>query len=473
MTIHTTRIKSRLTLLTSWAICALLVIVVGCSDRSTPTSPAPLDTPPVVAQPTGSSSTPILLSRQNHPEGWQRTLCLVCHQPGLLAYHNDLDEPQCLGCHGDNGTDPEYELCVVCHGTPPATGAHHTHIALTGYGLDCDSCHRDAGIAAADKHRDGTVQVSIDPVYGGSFADSRCSNTVCHGIGSPHWTNDNELDCTECHDAAGTVSIGPFSGQHASHAANKLNCDDCHPEAPATHYNGSLDEPDNITPDHGRYQDTTPGGYSPTGTSGTCSGMGVPCHGMTAQWTAGETCGACHPATNSNPPTSGSHPRHTSSSELNYPCSWCHAAFPERHPDFRVDVVFASNSQPGDGSYAAGECFNIYCHGGGAQPLPPAGGADPMPIWGGTVACGDCHGAPGAAQEFPPTGEHDFHVDLLGYSCDTCHAAYPSEHANGERTVQFGPSWPDAVFTRADQPNHGSCGSVSCHWDFPTARDWQ
>jgi len=102
-------------------------------------------------------------------QGWNRSDCLVCHQPGLMAHHQGLTEPQCQGCHGDNGTAPGYERCVVCHGVPrdrrsrPAPRARR--LAVT-----CDTCHAGAGIEHADRHRNGIAEVSLDPRFGGSYA---------------------------------------------------------------------------------------------------------------------------------------------------------------------------------------------------------------------------------------------------------------------------------------------------------------
>jgi len=401
-----------------------------------------------------------VLTSTSHAQGWGRTDCLVCHQPGLLAGHAGLQPEQCLGCHGDNGTQPGYRRCLVCHGNPPASAAHARHLALAGLGVGCDTCHQGAGIDGSSRHRDGTVEVVFAARFGGSWNGAGCSGVWCHGSGSPSWHQTGPLGCRECHDPAQPAAIGPRSGKHAVHVAlTGVTCATCHPAAPSTHFNGQLDNPSPIRPDGGSYHDDTPTGFNPSGSSGSCSGMSSPCHGLQARWTVGEACGACHGATRDAPPSSGSHVRHAAAGQLDFACTICHARYPADHIDGQVEVAIDATVVPGGGQYAGGRCADLYCHGGGPDPL--TGGTNTTPTWGqpATAVCGSCHGA--TASRPPSSGSHDAHASATGrgYPCTFCHPVYPRNHVDFHK---------DVVFSGVGLPGHGryvsgTCADVYCH----------
>ncbi|MFC2173913.1 CxxxxCH/CxxCH domain-containing protein, partial [Acidobacteriota bacterium] len=215
-----------------------IMLFVGCSERSTPTSDLPDPQPGGSDQPGG---TPVVLTETNHSQGWNRTACLACHQPGLISYHHELSRGECMGCHGDNGTQPGYRLCLDCHGNPPGAGAHTLHINLSNVNTGCDTCHLDAGIYRADRHRDGVVQVNLNQPFGGTFRDGTCSKVSCHGIGKPDWRQDKNLECLDCHDPDNSADNGPFSGKHVLHHSAGFDCGICHVRPPSTHHNASLE----------------------------------------------------------------------------------------------------------------------------------------------------------------------------------------------------------------------------------------
>ena len=92
-----------------------------------------------------------------------------------------------------------------------------------------------------------------------------------------------------------------------------------------------------------------------------------------------------------------------------------------------AEVVFTAGRSP-DGSFADGQCSNLYCHGDGRQNGAVAAGAPAM-------TCSGCHGAP------PGSGDHGDHG---GEGCIECHQdtagagetiADPARHIDGLRQV--------------------------------------
>lgn len=96
--------------------CGLgLVLVVGCGQDA---RPAAEDYGNLLESPAG-----LVLVAEEHPSGWSRADCFLCHLPDRLHRINrtgipdlDLDfvrsvvrnqgEASCAACHGDNGVAP-------------------------------------------------------------------------------------------------------------------------------------------------------------------------------------------------------------------------------------------------------------------------------------------------------------------------------------------------------------------------------
>ncbi len=434
--------------------------------------------------------------------------CHNCHQsPPSTHYNQKLDNPDNIKpdggayedqtpegynpdgssgvCYGMNSPchSPElrlewspYVACGSCHGAtadnPPKSGAHFKHASKDSLNYPCSTCHYGYDSGEGPEHMNGTVNVRIDPQYGGTFDGSTCSNVRCHGSGTPNWFKDKNLYCSDCHNFSPNYFNSAISGQHQTHFEEaKLICQACHKEPPSTHYNNKMDNPDNIIPDKGNYNDTTPNGYNPSGSSGTCSNMQSPCH-QTGDWNTSkeEACGSCHGVTPENPPTSGSHFKHASASERAYPCSTCHYGYSsgmgEEHYNGVVDVRFDPNSYAGPSAYYSDNtCYGVYCHGDG-QP-PTTGGFDTTPQWGdpSTEGCGSCHGA--SQQNPPASGKHHEHVGEMGFDCSLCHygagASDPSKMPDMKVEVNFDKSQlPDAYY------QNGTCFNV-CH----SPRKWK
>jgi predicted CxxxxCH...CXXCH cytochrome family protein len=107
------------------------------------------------------------------------------------------------------------------------------------------------------------------------------------------------------------------------------------------------------------------------------------------------------------------------------------------------------------GSYtqSTGTC-TTYCHGSTL-------GSGATPVWtGGELGCTGCHGNP------PGSGQHDMHVNQMGYRCADCHsgtADYSNvigpSHLDGARNVQYfspGSTWDGSSCTSACHDDGGS-----------------
>ena len=108
-------------------------------------------------------------------------VCVTCHSStrfhGSGATETHYENQDCTKCHPHaSGFQLDPQSCRVCHGKPPASGAHTRHkesdIGLT----DCDACHQAVNSWTDNGHRNGRVD----------FADGeRLNNTAacdtCHG----------------------------------------------------------------------------------------------------------------------------------------------------------------------------------------------------------------------------------------------------------------------------------------------------
>ncbi len=448
----------------------------------------------------------------NHPDHIQRTQsdCSICHEAGPSTHYNQMmDNPDnikpdsgfyrddtpdgynpegssggCYGmtspCHG-TGQEVPWDpsgVCGICHGVtpdePPTTGAHQLH-AGTGFAYACATCHYGFDEGTGSEHNNGNADVAIHPDFGGTFNGQTCSSVSCHGSGQPDWFGDTNLGCTECHSTSGNTSSDPGSGLHSTHMANSgIACGTCHSGSPSTHYNHVMDNPDRIVPDGGSYADTSPGGFNPNGSSGSCSGMTSPCH-SSGEWDSdpASSCGSCHGVTPETPPSGGAHGPHAGVSGRSYDCSMCHYGFSSgegpNHYNGLVDIAFDPASLAGDGNpaFSGGTCSGIYCHGEGNRPLPD--GTDTTPEWGNpsTGQCGTCHGASDASP--PTTGRHESHVMNYNIDCSICHfgaGPEPGMMPDGILEVNFNPaSQPDGSYEYGSSPNDGSCSSITCHGD--------
>lgn len=401
--------------------------------------------------------------------------------------------------------------CTLCHGTPPASGAHAVH--STEYGFGCNVCHPDQ---AGTSHDNGATEVSplqpADSTAAGYWDASggKCDNTYCHGnfdgglSASAQWTG-GAVACGSCH------SRPPATLAHPSHGL--YDCGLCHAGYSrdsvlrrSTHSNGvvevngalgsggfsSATRTCNSVYCHGYGMIDTMGIAWNSGTvawtdSLSCAGchdyaahmvterqylagqypgtsvcLGSGCHqaGFHADSTGkatGVRCGTCHGL----PPRRGAHERHGVSNRYapNLDCAICHLGYSlvdssaaATHIDGKKDV----NGELAGGAFSTADssCANTWCHGGFS------GGLNARPAWYQTgLTCGGCHALP------PSTGMHQKHVTDKKLGCGACHPGYTSSavvratHVNRVKNVGFS----------SGSYAGGTCSGVPCH----ETKNWQ
>lgn len=343
--------------------------------------------------------------------------------------------------------------CSSCHSQPPTSGAHETH-AIT-LQQDCNICHNGYiknTTINAEIHIDGKLDVELNTLVGGAYANGICSNVSCHGSGdSPLWTSQSGVNCTSCHGGTDNTTGAPpvdleghtgktFTGVgvHTAHVSSPrwvdaFDCNECHIKPievtdpghidnnrPAEIVWGQLSKTDNLNPDWD---------------GATCSD--VYCHGASLadgknsnpSWTstADISCDDCHGL----PPKTGAHEEHIE--EYSIDCNICHDGYLKNttvdiqtHLDGYKDVKL--NSAVG-GSYSNGVCSNVLCHGSGTSPN-----------WNNPTSlnCVSCHGGTDNSTGAPPVdlkgnssraqkgvGAHTAHLSnsnlAKAYDCNQCH----------------------------------------------------
>lgn len=253
---------------TLFSLLSLLVVLVSCSEENPQELVPDESLKPLLA------SAPLLI-KENHPHGWEKENCLECHKPLTITGHGKI-ERKCTDCHGRNGVGGVVDTCETCHGYPPDTGDHISHVKEGQ--LSCEKCHADY------LHANSVLNLNLPE--GGEFSQGTCT-TKCHK--SVEW---GESGCSSCHGNP------PNTGNHGFHVKeSEFSCEECH--ADNIHINDVVDL--NFAKG-GEYSDET------------CSS--IACHGS-VKW-GGSGCSLCH----GNPPDTEEHRLHVEESGLD--CDSCH-----------------------------------------------------------------------------------------------------------------------------------------------------
>ncbi len=412
-------------------------------------------------------------------------------------------------CHGSSLlggtlTSPKWNqrdslVCNSCHGLPPSSGAHDTHVIK--HQQECDICHTGYFVDSQTNqatHLDGKKDVQFAATIGGAYANGKCSNVSCHGGGdTPPWEYAGTLGCTTCHggtdnnsgappvDLAGNTSISSRGvGAHTAHVASAqwaraFDCDECHISPTQSSDPGHLDgalPAEIVWGDLAKTDD-----LSPDWNGSTCAD--VYCHGNSLQegtnknpsWTSAQdlACNACHGLA----PNSGAHQKHTR--DYSFDCQTCHQGYiinttvdKQIHIDGKKDVQL---SNAVGGSFANETCANVICHGSGETPAWSAK-AD--------FTCSSCHGGSDNDSGAPPpdlrgntsqtatgVGAHTAHLTSAKWSrvfdCTECHTK-PEQiadagHIDGDFEVEI--RWGNFSKTGNLTPTWDGtqCSNVYCH----------
>jgi predicted CxxxxCH...CXXCH cytochrome family protein len=472
---------------------------------------------------------------------------------GFKAVAWDTTGIDCADCHGDGNTKayPVYTNGGVAADT---ANSHVKHVENAS--VLCSTCHEDTTISNTidpdlmtlvnvSSHLDRGETVLFNSAIAGASAaydgssggnTKVCSNAYCHSNGAGGAANDNTPQwgesgsCIYCHNGNVTSGSPMATNKHGAHINNagvigtNYGCTDCHSDTvsddttigtPANHVNQSKE-----------VSYAGAGSYtSPTCDQAYChsSGQATTNYRTVADWDSGTTydCKGCHGADSAfasvagepnytsgtaGSATANSHDAHVAAAT---DCAKCHfdtttaagtaiKSGATIHTDGTRDVVIAndgggvgdfdSNNNDGTDNYNSGTkaCSNITCHGGAS------------PVWGGTVACGDCHGDSSHTNGddrdgAPPTdmaglaasyevGKHDKHINIsfskTGDYCNLCHMGAGSgsaNHANGTVNVIFNTAVAGASAAWADTGTNvapgGTCSNLAtgCHggtqWD--------
>ncbi len=404
---------------------------------------------------------------------YSSSLCQACHTQtanftrtnpnhGTTINTGDSCLNPASGCHQEHpqGFQIAGAKCGVCHGVPPSyynSSADHNLVKkIKINGVEYDTY---TGVTTPGAH-------------------------VKHSQTSAMQYSKRQVGCMECHNSGMQPSesdptIGDYKIQIGINATTVGYKN-------AT-YDGRTSLANGFTYQAGPNTTVTRGG------SLACSN--VYCHGSTIggtnpTWTGTVTCGSCHKADATNPPTLGSHVKHAgnaSTMQSAVACSVCHG-HSGTNSAVHVDgsATWALNTgDPRIGSGATyrnanagsvnpvpsstyGQCSNLYCH-SNASPL---GGTNTFSTvtWGGAaMACNSCHSAPSDAS---PTWSisHTKHVKTYTqYTCNHCHSTVASNnttiadktlHVDAQKEVAFNSFNPSA--SPYDSVNH-QCSNLYCH----------
>ena len=299
------------------------------------------------------------------------------------------------------------------------------------------------------------------------------------------------LDCTSCHTMPPTDSAtarkvpatGAFPGSHQKHAGAAVSsCLVCHGAAVigygTSHRNGIIELSDDLTYSRkvNGFLNQTSVPPTPLGSCSTaaCHSNGKGAFSATPAWggtplLAPADCNVCHgaaPATGSHPVSGSKHAAYFGTDTGS--CGKCHSDHAVQGNPFShatsagnrpIEVKFS-----GGGSFANGQCANLYCHSNGKGVYTPS-------TWGAALDCTGCHGSATSTGANALSGKHANHVNnaaFLGtsYGCIECHSATVSDSSTiADRTKHDDGSIEVAGSHVGTETAGGTCSSAYCHSD--------
>ena len=320
---------------------------------------------------------------------------IYCHSSGQSA-----DGTSSVPTYANQIWNAGALACNSCHQDMNAsgTGSHLAHTQSGRGNFSCVQCHgagytTTPGSITATTHVDMTINVpSVGYSKGSSFAPGTgygtCSNTVCHGSGTPAWGgNLGSVQCEKCHadlnsatfyaTSGNTSTSDAHAGAHQGHLKAgygytvPLTCDTCHPTTAirtSTHMDGTVE-----------FNTANISSYNPA--TGSCTTW---CHGngfdaahvgsnISPVWNAGATyltgtpsaaeCGTCH----AFPPRNATHSTVPTDTFANTMAA-CNAC----HPEVSTTGVFTNPSLHINGASDAQSSGGLdcsLCHNSSQTPL--------------------------------------------------------------------------------------------------------
>jgi predicted CxxxxCH...CXXCH cytochrome family protein len=391
------------------------------------------------------------------PRTTSTRVCEVCHSKN--KYHNyNANNNQ---TNGGNFSHNNAGDCNGCH-------LHRDAFQPAGGGA-CNSCHGSSGTT-------GAPLITSDLVTGGNATGS-----VSSGKHQKHVVDLGYTACTTCH----TGYVMPDSSQHAIDIGfNNFGSGggaykgQSSPNVNYNARNGTV-----VTKDNSRtcnlYCHSTVQGAGGTGAPQYAS----PAWNDTVQTM---TCSSCHVNMATDATGTGSHLKHANTSTgYSMTCANCHAGYSasstnaSTHVNNTINVAvsatyggtYSGGTVNGDhapgGGY--GNCSTVYCHSDGlSTPVTYAN-----PTWGGTVNCGDCHGATAAAP--PASTPHTKHVGTAAgykFACSRCHDSVANTAADStnpttikSKTLHVNQQREVAMDAAADgsYTSGSGCSATYCH----------
>ncbi|SNB45999.1 CxxxxCH/CxxCH domain-containing protein [Geobacter sp. DSM 9736] len=375
--------------------------------------------------------------------------CTSCH------YHNTGFKAACGGCHGNPPTTAEVGGDYGLIGTPRPSnamapglvGAHATHTQARA--MVCDTCHYISNGTVKMPNLSNTIDIGFFG-FGGK---------ITHGTYIPYSSSNRGYRFS-----SGTVNTTVAAAVNVYGNSNICSNVYCH--------------------GGGVYEGSTEIKAPLTGGTNTAP-----------RWDAANqnSCGSCHGTTSANPPTMGSHVKHSASTGgYGFSCDLCHPvsgdnshvqgnvrwAMKTTDPRIGNEAAYDGLASGSTGDLAPSasyrQCSNVTCHSDGK------GGAGRItPTWGASLPsdCSACHGGTSGGNRIA-TGAHYAHIEGTkgNYTCERCHintmnpagdntlnpATGTQYHVNGTTEVTYNSFNSSTIYSGE------TCSNVYCH-SFGTA----